>query len=1146
MNDPSENTVSSTNDLSTETFKTVDLQLDDDNQDMITSSNIKLESQESNISNGKKTKNFTSSTNTGGRNKSYHHSVSDGKKVSSEKKKERKKTSLKVKWQMKIDTSSLSSSDALDVSSSNLVDKSNQLSDTEAKHLANDSQLNLSDKSFRANKRVIKRKSWIDEYEVTKFTPSKKSKGAIRPDCPPFCRTNCTLIHHPLLLAARKVIENDSATTMQFLQKVESFYGGADGQMKPSDPINDQWKNTSYPLLHYLALMGKCACSFALSQSGHEPTTTVTEAGDNVLHILVKDMYLFNCTHGHMDVLMKKFNLLLKEFVDCLKFVNKRKETPLHINAKLISDTVLLLKDESRQKPPFRLYQFCKSMFDACLVQLSSVDDAKRLINLQDHDGFTVSHYIASDRASYNFLDQLKELGANFEIKNNFNQSVTDIQAKAPSPPSEDLLELAVFSAKGNKIKNSSPNKPKYSPLPKRLKKKRSKSIEQELDTKTSTVKSISKPASLRIPLSLQKQTVKTTPGPRIKVTPVRSSKENKTGKREQSKNFPTQKNQENINGNSNDQFKKMINETLSDKNWKSIEGIQSNCVSDSASHSTSVSLSNENTENHKENIYKQSNIENKSDIFDPSTANISKPPITNRLKVCNSRFPNILPKSEKVKINEGFKTFDENSKNTTADLSSANISSSNFSTISSSIVSSKNNLLVLTSPSVFSNVNVSVCSNSQLLQTSNNVQNVSSHMQLPNGPHFQPTTNLSSNLPTPTFSNLSQNNVIVRTPNGKLVSVNLMPLNAPQQPSVSSNLVSPVSLITNQTRQRASLQASPTLTPQQPSAMHHALQQQILQKQNQLNLQQQQLLNQLQFNNPSFNNQSQHLAGNTIQNMIQPRPFFFMSPNGLRYMVPSTSSLSPGTFVSVSSSYPNTLSHQNVQSNWRPNLGREMPFNQSYNFSSTPQYQQNISSPQTHLMTPGVFNRPLLSNNNQNHHNILETLPSEHKLSQKNTIYLTSGDTHSKKLRSLEASINYIKNGSQKRKSNPSRHLPGLQMDTAPPPVIILDNDCPEVQNCTENRQLQSPSVESSQDSSRTSPHSNCHDTGKNDIGINFVLIYKKIITFVYYLGKNQFGMQCLGCTFWGFRVLSKGLNLYCFLVLNSQCDFLIFSYLF
>lgn len=311
-------------------------------------------------------------------------------------------------------------------------------------------------------KRKIIRKSWSKE-EASPQTPLKKSKGGLRADCPTFCRAGCTNTHHELLIYARRMIENDSSTTMVFLERVTEHYDGSIDTMKPGDIIFDPWKDTRYPLLHYLALMGKCAGSFALADAGHDPLTVVAENGDTVLHTMVREMYNFNCTHGHMDILLKKFKLLLREFKSCMFVLNYERDTPLHVCAQMILNTVKLLSATGRSKPPFRLYQFLKNMMTACLEIISEEDSEK--LSMQNICGFTVAHYIAQDRASSYLLDIIKEKGANFDLQTVDKKTVTELQESAPPAPSDDILELAVFSAKGNKYKTSASKKPKYSPV---------------------------------------------------------------------------------------------------------------------------------------------------------------------------------------------------------------------------------------------------------------------------------------------------------------------------------------------------------------------------------------------------------------------------------------------------------------------------------------------------------------------------------------------------------------------------------------------------------------------------------------------------------------------------------------------------------
>jgi len=299
-------------------------------------------------------------------------------------------------------------------------------------------------------KRKIKKKSL-----ETLTTPAKKPKGGLRSDCPPFCKTNCTLEHHPLLVGARKMIENDSGTTLVFLDLINSYYGGSNGNLQANDSIFDPGKNTNFPLLHYIALMGKCAGCFAMVDAGHEPENVVTEDGDTVLHVMVKEMYVFNCTHGHMDILLKKFNLLLKEFKNCLIVTNKSWQNPLHLCADLISQTAFQCAQPDRGKPPFRLYQFQKNMLTSMLDQFKNDGLESSMLNMTDNKQNTFSHYLARDRASHDLLDIVKEMGADLTVCNNENMNVEQVMDNAPPPPPEDILEMAAFSAKGRKYKNS-------------------------------------------------------------------------------------------------------------------------------------------------------------------------------------------------------------------------------------------------------------------------------------------------------------------------------------------------------------------------------------------------------------------------------------------------------------------------------------------------------------------------------------------------------------------------------------------------------------------------------------------------------------------------------------------------------------------
>ena len=259
----------------------------------------------------------------------------------------------------------------------------------------------------------------------------KRPKGGLRSDCPSFCKAGCTYNHHDLLVFARKMIENDSKSTMTFIEQVNGFYGDGD-LMKPSELIYDPAKHSSLPLLHYLALMGKCCGCFALIDAGHSPATTLTPEGETVLHTMVREMYNFNCTHGHMDILVKKFKLLLKEFCACLFQTNSENATPLHLCAESIYVSSELLRSK---KPPFRQYQFMKDVFNLLIEQFEINGDSKDLLNMIDKKGNTIAHYLVRDKSAIHLLDLMKKYDVDLSIINGDNESVDSILGNVKASP---------------------------------------------------------------------------------------------------------------------------------------------------------------------------------------------------------------------------------------------------------------------------------------------------------------------------------------------------------------------------------------------------------------------------------------------------------------------------------------------------------------------------------------------------------------------------------------------------------------------------------------------------------------------------------------------------------------------------------------
>ena len=316
------------------------------------------------------------------------------------------RSSKKTKWTMKIH-----SSDSVTSVDTTSIEPTSSTESSETKLLL---------KKHFPNVRPLKRKKTQNKENSP---GQKRPKGGLRSDCPSFCKAGCTYNHHDLLVYARKMIENDSKSTMTFIEQVNEFYGDGD-LMKPSELIYDPAKHISLPLLHYLALMGKCCGCFALIDAGHSPATTLTPEGETVLHTMVREMYNFNCTHGHMDILVKKFKLLLKEFSACLFQTNLENATPLHLCAESIYVSSELLRSK---KPPFRLYQFMKDVFNLLIEQFEINGDSKDLLNMIDKKGNTIAHYLVHDKSAIHLLDLMKKYDVNFSIMNDENESVDSI-----------------------------------------------------------------------------------------------------------------------------------------------------------------------------------------------------------------------------------------------------------------------------------------------------------------------------------------------------------------------------------------------------------------------------------------------------------------------------------------------------------------------------------------------------------------------------------------------------------------------------------------------------------------------------------------------------------------------------------------------
>ena len=883
-------------------------------------------------------------------------------------------------------------------------------------------ELTVTRESLKPGKRKIKPKSWHGDVISSVPSMPKKAKGGLRADCPSFCRQGCTSMHHPLLIFARRMIENDSSTTMVFLEHVAEYYGGNLDKMSPSDVIEDPWKNTNFPLLHYLALMGKCCGSFALIDAGHNPTIVVATNGDTVLHTMVREMYNFNCTHGHMDILVKKFNLLLKEFKDCLTIVNNDNENPFHVCANLIAVTSKLLNVPGRIKPPFRLYQFLKNIMSLCLEQFLSDNCDKTNLNVQDSSGNTIAHYLACDRASFDLLDSLKEHGAVFSLCNNEKQTVNDVKEKAPPAPPEDILELAAFSAKSNKYKASAAKKPRFSPSPREvLTMKRTVNVKKVNKDSSNVIVKASKDIKDTFMEMLTEKLSDTS-----KWEPIEKTSLKKTHSKPTKICNDHKKSKENIHCNIKSEKQELspaarILQKFDLHNLNSVTSANVNSVTSVVS-----------TADSKIGIIK---TPSESDIHLPTTTTSSpvkplKPPVMNTntlsVKLPISRYnPTSSVLSATAKHYSGFKSkvispeaILPHSNTQSIKTSSIPISYpliSNVQSLKTAVGSTgvsdyvKNNPLFIFRPTAPLNKPLTVpnMTTPNLTVPSMNIPNLS---QLNTSQQFMKQVSNSAGISSqPPFAGISsQPPLIIKTADGKVVSLNVLQINGNtsiNQPAPKLNISGTLPRLQNIQSHRQPRVPDFQVTPQQ-----------VLQ---------------------TLNNQK------SIQQ-------YYMGPNGLRYIIPS----------SIGETNPLGLPQFRQTTNIRPMSSFELP-----TMVTNPGANTFISRLQFPWLPPDSLNRMMFnpSVSLQQQSPVFPQAPPNVTISK-----------NDKKNRSLEASIKNLhnltkhSNDNSTRKTNSRLSATVSATNESAPPVIILDNDDAvptRIKEKEDSREVQSPSIESSQD---------------------------------------------------------------------------------
>ena len=217
------------------------------------------------------------------------------------------------------------------------------------------------------------------KQKESRNTPSR----SLRDNCPPFCKPGCSQQHHELLQAARRTAgRNDFENFKQIYAK---YYCDKNG-WQPGDTIFDPVKKLDIPLLYWMSLMGKVGAVKFLIEEGHDPLNVTLEDKKNVLHILVKWFYNFNCTHGWMDDLMKRFLKLYDFFECCLDQTDSMGRTPLHCCAEEVLEYSSFMVPESRNKnPPTRRYKFPKDLIREMITKSKKLlKDSEEMAEIAD------------------------------------------------------------------------------------------------------------------------------------------------------------------------------------------------------------------------------------------------------------------------------------------------------------------------------------------------------------------------------------------------------------------------------------------------------------------------------------------------------------------------------------------------------------------------------------------------------------------------------------------------------------------------------------------------------------------------------------------------------------------------------------------
>jgi hypothetical protein len=125
------------------------------------------------------------------------------------------------------------------------------------------------------------------KVQVSGRTSPASSVGLIK--CPMYCRSNCVIKHHPLLVAILNCVDTAHMELMEMklgiLYNVINKYKQSQ-VWSVNDPIPDVLDDYKYPMLHWVCTLGRVgAAIWLIGHNISDPTTKSTRHnGETALH----------------------------------------------------------------------------------------------------------------------------------------------------------------------------------------------------------------------------------------------------------------------------------------------------------------------------------------------------------------------------------------------------------------------------------------------------------------------------------------------------------------------------------------------------------------------------------------------------------------------------------------------------------------------------------------------------------------------------------------------------------------------------------------------------------------------------------------------------------------------------------------------